>query len=168
MGETKIECRVATRKDWAEIWPILSAVVHSGDSYAYAPDISEDEARSSWMLEGSSRAATYVATMNGHVVATSYLKPNQPGLGDHVANAAWMVAPSAAGMGIGRALADYVIGEARRIGYRAMQFNAVVATNTRAIGLWESLGFTIVGTVPRAFRHSDEGLVPVHIMYSDL
>jgi GNAT superfamily N-acetyltransferase len=120
------------------------------------------------MLEGSSRAATYVALVDGDVLATAYLKANQPGLGDHVANAGWMVAPSAAGRGVGRALADVVMEEARRFGFTAMQFNAVVATNLVAIGLWESMGFTIVGTVPDAFRHASQGLVPIHIMYREL
>lgn len=158
-------CRVAADQDWDVIWPILSDVIKRGDTYTYDPAIAEGDARSIWMVTGAERSATYVASVNGEVLATAYLKPNQPGLGDHVANAGWMVAPSAAGRGIGRALADFVIGEARRLGYLGMQFNAVVATNTPAIGLWESLDFAIVGTVPRAFRHPVEGLVPLHIMY---
>jgi L-amino acid N-acyltransferase YncA len=168
MGECGIEYRIATDDDWAEIWPIVLAVVRRGDTYTYAPDVDEGDARSAWMLEGSSRAATYVATLDGVIVATAYLKPNQPGLGDHIANAAWMVAPAATGRGLGRGFAEFVIDEARRLCYLGMQFNAVVATNARAIALWKSLGFTIVGTVPRAFRHSVERLVPVHIMYRDL
>ncbi|WP_040492684.1 GNAT family N-acetyltransferase [Ilumatobacter nonamiensis] len=168
MRETTIECRLAGPEDWNAIWPIVSAVISGGDTYTYPPDINEVDARSAWMLDGQSRAATYVAVADGTVLGTAHLKPNQPGLGDHVANAGWMVAPSAAGRGIGRALADHVIAEARRFGFEAMQFNAVVATNTRAIGLWESMGFAIVGTVPNAFRHSAKGLVPVHIMYRDL
>jgi len=168
MTETDVEFRVATVADWGEIWPIMSAVVARGDTYAYPPDINEADARSAWMLPQVGRAATYVAIVDGDVVATSYLKPNQPGLGDHIANAGWMVAPSAGGRGIGRAFADYVMSEARRLEYQGMQFNAVVATNVRAIGLWESLGFAIVGTVPRAFRHTVDGMVAVHIMYRDL
>lgn len=168
MSPEVVECRAAVDEDWAAIWPILSAVVRRGDTYTYPPDIEEADARTAWMLGGVARAATYVATVDGAIVATAHLKPNQPGLGDHVANAAWMVDPAAAGRGIGRQFAEYVLDEARRFGYRAMQFNAVVATNQRAIGLWQSLGFTIVGTVPGAFRHSEAGLVPVHIMHRDL
>ena len=168
MGEYGIECRIATDGDWDQIWPIVSEVARRGNTYTFAPDIEEGVARSVWMIEGSSRAATYVATLDGAVVATAWLKPNQPGLGDHIANAAWMVAPAARGRGIGRAFAEFVIDEARRFSYLGMQFNAVVATNVRAIALWESLGFAIVGTVPRAFRHSVEGLVAVHVMHRDL
>jgi len=168
MGADDVECRVATDDDWPEIWPIMSAIVGRGDTYTYPPDIAERDARSSWMLEETDRAATYVATLDGAVVGTAQLKANLPGLGDHVANAAWMVDPTAAGRGVGRDLAEYVLGEARRLGFRAMQFNAVVETNTRAIALWQSLGFTIVGTVPGAFRHVDAGDVAVHIMHRDL
>jgi L-amino acid N-acyltransferase YncA len=168
VGGSGIEYRIATDGDWAEIWQIVSAVVRRGDTYTYAPDIDEDTARSAWMLDGSSRAATYVAALDGVVVATACLKPNQPGLGDHIANAAWMVSPAATGKGIGRAFAEFVIDEARRFSYLGMQFNAVVATNVRAIALWKSLGFEIVGTVPRAFRHAVEGFTSVHIMYRDL
>ena len=89
MDERCIEYRIATDDDWVEIWPIVLAVVRSGDTYAYSPDIKECDAQSAWMLEGSSTAATYVATLNGEIVATATLKPNQPGLGDHIANAAW-------------------------------------------------------------------------------
>lgn len=163
-----MESRTATSEDWPDIWPIVSAVVRRGDTYMYAPNISEEDARSAWLLEGVHRAATFVATLDEQVVATAFLKPNQPGLGDHVANAGWMVAPEAAGRGVGKELATFVMEEARRLGYLGMQFNAVVSTNVRAVGLWESLGFAIVGTVPRAFRHSASGLVDVHIMYRDL
>ena len=168
MSERGIQYRIATGDDWVEIWPIVWAIVRHGDTYTYAPDIDEGDANLAWMLEESSRAATYVATLDGAIVATARLQPNQPGLGDHIANAAWMVAPSATGRGIGREFAEFVIDEARRLAYLGMQFNAVVATNVRAIALWESLGFTIVGTVPRAFRHSVDGLVSVHIMHRDL
>ncbi len=162
------EYRVAVDADWIQIWLIMSEVARRGDTYMYAPDIDEAAARSAWMLDGVHRAATFVATLGGDVVATACLKPNQPGLGDHIANAAWMVAPASAGKGIGRAFAEFVIDEARRLSYRGMQFNAVVATNARAIALWESLGFTIVGTVPEAFRHSGGELVAIHIMHRDL
>lgn len=166
--DASIECRLATTDDWQEIWPILSTTIRRGDTYTYPPDIEEDAARRLWLLEKTSKTATYVATVDGVVVATAYLKPNQPGLGDHVANAGWMVAAEVTGQGIGRVLAHHVIGEAQRLGYRGMQFNTVVATNERAIKLWESLGFAIVGTVPRAFRLSADELVSAHIMYRDL
>jgi GNAT superfamily N-acetyltransferase len=168
MDGAEVRCREAVDDDWVGIWPIVAEVVRGGDTYVHSPDIGEEAARAMWMSMGAPRSATYVAVVDDRIVATAQLKPNQTGLGDHVANAGWMVAGAAAGRGVGRALADYVIGEARRLGFLGMQFNAVVSTNLRAIALWESLGFTIVGTVPRAFRHTEHGLVAVHIMYRDL
>lgn len=153
---------------WPEIWPIIQAVVAGGDTYPYPPDISEEEALAIWMKLGSEREATYVARLDGQVVGTAYVRCNGVGLSDHIANAGWMVAPEHQGRGIGRPFAEHVLDEARRFGYRAMQFNAVVATNTGAVHLWESLGFEIVGTVPDAFRHQRLGLVPVHVMYRRL
>jgi RimJ/RimL family protein N-acetyltransferase len=164
----EIACRVAVPGDWERIWPVVSAVLASGDTYAYPPDSPEEVARSWWMLPGSGRAWTFVAERDGTVVGSAYLKPNQPGLGDHVANAGWMVAPEAQGSGVGRRLATHVLDRARDAGYLGMQFNSVVATNAGAIALWESLGFRIVGTVPRAFRHPTAGLTAVHVMYRDL
>jgi len=148
-----VEFRSADTSDWSAIWPIFREVVSAGDTYAFSPGMNEAEARAVWMLDGTDRRVTFIAEIDECVVATAYVRPNQPGLGDHVANAGWMVAPSASGQGIGRRFAEYVLGEARRLGFRAMQFNSVVATNTAAIRLWESLGFEIVGTVPDAFRH---------------
>jgi L-amino acid N-acyltransferase YncA len=162
-----IRVRRAVADDWADIWPIFRAVVAAGDTYTYPPDIGEDAARSAWLHVDEGRTVTFVAELDGDVVGTAVLKPNLPGLGDHVANAGWMVDPGRAGQGIGRAFALAVLAEARDLGFEAMQFNAVVATNERAIALWTSLGFEIVGTVPDAFRRAD-GRVGLHIMYRRL
>lgn len=163
-----LEFDLAVDGDWPAIWPIFHAVASGGDTYPYLPDTSEAAARSLWMQPREARRATYVARLDGRVVATAYVKPNQVGRGDHVANAGWMVAPDSRGMGIGRRFARYVIDEAGRLGYHGMQFNSVVASNEAAVRLWISLGFEIVGTVPDAFRHVTEGLTPVHVMYRRL
>jgi L-amino acid N-acyltransferase YncA len=134
----------------------------------YLPGTSEAEARRIWMTDPDSGLVTYVAEADGVVVATAYLKPNQPGFGDHIANAGWMVDRTVRGRGVGRQFAAFVLDEARRSGYRGMQFNSVVSTNKAAIALWESIGFRIVGTVPRAFRHPTEGPVAIHVMHMDL
>lgn len=158
--------RPANADDWPLIWPIWHRVVSAGETYCWDPDTGETAARQQWMMPPP--AEVWVAvdeTAADTVVGTALLKPNQPGLGNHVANAAFMVDPDAAGRGIGRELARRVIDRAREIGYRGMQFNAVVSTNERAVLLWRSLGFDIVGTVPRAFRHSRYGLVDLHVMY---
>jgi len=102
------------------------------------------------------------------VVGTAYTRPNQEGAGSHVANAAFLVDPNYSGRGVARALCDVVIAQAKADGYRAMQFNAVVETNTRAVALWRSYGFEVLATVPEAFNHPTHGYVGLHVMYRKL
>ncbi len=154
--------RRAVAADWPAIWSIIQVVVRSGDTYTLEPGVSEDEARKYWV---DSVLATYVAESAGEIVGTYVLRPNQRGLGSHVANAGYMVRQDQAGRGIGRLLAEHSFGEARSAGFEAMQFNAVVSTNRRAVELWQRVGFEIVGTVPRAFRHRTLGYVDLHVMH---
>ncbi|HEX7135664.1 MAG TPA: GNAT family N-acetyltransferase [Iamia sp.] len=162
-----IEVRPATAEDWPAIWPIWRAVVEAGETYVWeASAMTEADARAAWMLP--SPAEVLVAVDDGVVVGTAEIRPNQVGRGSHVANASFMVAPAAAGRGVGRALAVEVLDRARAAGYRAMQFNAVVATNVRAIALWEAMGFSVVGRVPGAFRHAREGEVDLLVMHRRL
>ena len=147
------------------IWEIFRVVVASGDTYSFDPDISRDDALAYW-LHAANRC--YVAEHDGKLLGTYVLRANQPGLGAHVANAAFMVAPGARGLGIGRAMGDHCLEEARRKGFRAMQFNFVVSTNDSAIRLWQRLGFEIVGTLPGAFRHSRMGYVDAYVMFRSL
>lgn len=157
--------RTAGIEDWPSIFRIFSAVTSSGDTYPYPPDTSEEDARRIWMAPQN---GVYVACVDDVVVGTSYVRPNMVGLGDHVANAGWMIDPEYQGRGVGRPFAEYVLAEARRTGFVAMQFNAVVATNTNALALWQKLGFEIVGTIPDAYRHAEHGLTAVHVMYRQL
>ncbi|GLZ38447.1 GNAT family N-acetyltransferase [Actinokineospora sp. NBRC 105648] len=155
--------REASAADWPLIWPLWHRVVATGETYMWDPATDQDAAERAWMA-----GAVFVVEDGGVVVGTALLKPNQPGLGDHVANAGFMVDPDHAGRGIGRALAGHVLDAARAAGYTGMQFNAVVSTNTGAVRLWRSLGFEVVATIPGAFRHATLGRVPVHVMYRDL
>ncbi|MEP6781508.1 MAG: GNAT family N-acetyltransferase [Gemmatimonadaceae bacterium] len=154
--------RLATETDWPNIWPILRAVIAGGDTYMLAPDCSEAEAREYWM---GIPIQTYIAEMDGAVVGTYTLRANQRGLGSHVANAGYMVRPGTFGKGIGAALCEHSLEMARAQGFLAMQFNAVVSTNTRAVALWQRMGFAIVGTIPKAFRHATLGYVDIHSMH---
>ncbi|MDT3400486.1 GNAT family N-acetyltransferase [Streptomyces sp. B1866] len=156
--------RDATAADWPAIWPFFRAIAAAGDTYTYPRDIGEERARSSWMPAG--RRRTVVATAeDGTVLGTAKLEPNHQGPAAHIANASFMVAPEHAGHGAGRALGEHVLRLARAEGYRAMQFNAVVETNTKAVALWRSLGFEIVATLPEGFHHPVKGYVGLHIMY---
>lgn len=157
-----LEIRRATDADFDGLWEVFHEVVSGGDTYTYDPATTKEEARALWMGEGK---ATYVAILDGEVVGTYLLKANQPGLGSHVANAGYMVRRSAAGRGVGRAMCEHSLEEARQQGFQAMQFNAVVSTNAPAVALWQKMGFRIVGTVPKAFRHSRAGLVDLYVMH---
>jgi GNAT superfamily N-acetyltransferase len=158
-----ITIRRAAEADWPRIWPVWREVVTAGDTYEYRPDTPEAEAHELWL--SPEPVETWLADADGAVLGTYQLKANRRGLGDHVANAGYMVAAPARGQGIGRALAVHSLDRARDLGYSAMQFNAVVATNHRAIALWRALGFIIVGTVPDAFRRGDNEFVDVHVMH---
>lgn len=160
-----IKIRRAAAADQDSIWAIFHAVVAPGDTYAFDPKISRDQALAYWFAAGTH---TYVAVQDREILGTYILKPNQGGGGSHVANAAFMVAPQAQGRGIGRAMAEHCLREARRLGFRAMQFNFVLSTNTSALQLWKKLGFEIVGTLPGAFRHPAEGYVDVYVMFRSL
>jgi ribosomal protein S18 acetylase RimI-like enzyme len=165
MNSEGLIIRPAQPTDWNGIWEIFRRVVSKGDTYSYPPDTSESEAKRIWL---SPPAVAYIAESNNMLVGTYVLRPNQPGLGSHVANAGYMVHPEAERRGIGRIMCEHSMNEARANGYLAMQFNFVVSTNTRAVKLWERLGFRIVGTIPGAFRHAGLGLVDAHIMYRTL
>lgn len=165
MSDAPLLLRRAADADWSAIWSIFRAVVATGDTYTYAPDMPEADARRAWMGPG---LATYVAERDDEIVGTYALKPNQPALGAHVANAGYMVRPGTFGGGIGTAMAEHSLDEARAAGFRAMQFNAVVSANTRAVALWRRLGFEVIGTVPEGFLHRDLGYVDLLIMYRRL
>jgi L-amino acid N-acyltransferase YncA len=133
--------------------------------YVFDPLTPREEALAYWFQPGT---RTYVAERDGQIVGTYILKPNQPALGSHVANAAFMVSPAAQGLGVGKGMGEHCLVEARRLGFRAMQFNFVVSTNETAVRLWQQLGFRIVGTLPGAFRHSERGYVDADVMFREL
>lgn len=160
--------REAGEDDWGRVWPIFQEVVRAQETYAFDPGISEDVARSVWMEQPPGATVVAVDEVSGEVLGTAKMGPNRPGPGSHVGTASFMVAEAARGRGVGRALAEYVVGWHRRNGYRAIQFNAVVETNTAAVDLWKSLGFRVVGTVPEAFAHPTHGLVGLHVMHLPL
>ncbi|WP_407318143.1 GNAT family N-acetyltransferase [Isoptericola halotolerans] len=160
------EIRTATRDDWPRVWPVVEPVVRAGETYAYPLDLTSEQAQELWMERPPGR--TVVAVGEGEVLGTAKMGPNRPANGDHVGTASFMVADAARGRGVGRALAEHVIDWHREQGYRGIQFNAVVESNTTAVRLWRSLGFEIVGTVPGAFRSPTAGFVGLLVMYLPL
>lgn len=158
--------RPATDEDWPRIWPIFDATVQAGETYAFPMDLTLTTARPWWME--SPPGLTVVLEEDGEVLGTAKMGPNRPGHGDHIGTASFMVAPDARGRGVGRALGEHVVQWHREQGYRGVQFNAVVETNTAAVRLWCSLGFEVVGTVPGAFRSPEHGPVGLHVMFLPL
>ena len=181
-----MKIRAATGADRDAVWNIFQKVVVAGDTYALDPNISRENALAYWFASGTRTyvtegdavgsgvasqdkpTASPIITRARQILGTCMLRPNQSGGGSHVANAGFMVSTNARGQGVGRAMAEHCLSEARRLGFRAMQFNYVIATNTAAIRLWQDFGFEIVGTLASAFRHPDKGYVDVYVMYRSL
>ena len=157
-----IAIRPAAATDEDGIWRIFREVVQRGDTLAFDPDISREEALAFWCATTN---MTFVACMGDEIVGTYFVKPNQPGLGSHVANAGYMVRGDMQGKGIGRAMCEHSLESAGNAGFQAMQFNIVISTNTSAVRLWQSMGFEIVGTLPKVFRHKELGLVDAYVMH---
>lgn len=162
-----MEVRDATAADWPSIWPFLHEIVAAGDTFAYAEDMDETEARALWMLGPPDRTTVAVGGP-GEVIGSANMYPNHDGPGAHVASGSFMVDPAHWGEGAGRALCEDALAWARRRGFRAMQFNAIAETNTRAVALYRSLGFEVLATIPEGFRHPSEGFVGLLVMHRKL
>lgn len=157
--------RPATLQDRAAIWRIIEPVIRAGETYTLPRDMSEADAIAYWA--GPDRE-TFVAEEGGQIIGTYYLRANQQGGGRHVANCGYMTAAGSTGKGVARQMCEHSLGQARVRGFKAMQFNFVVSTNERAVRLWQSLGFEIVGRLPRAFEHPRLGLVDALVMFRAL
>ena len=152
--------------DWLSLWPILQTTFAAGDTYTFPPQSTEAEIHKAWI---ELPAATFVATDEaGDIVGTYFIKPNQPGLGAHVCNCGYVVSKAAQGQGIAAQMCEHSQKLAVELGFRAMQFNFVVSTNTGAVRLWQKLGFEIVGTLPGVFQHQQLGFVDAFVMFKNL
>ncbi|MGW7416335.1 N-acetyltransferase family protein [Streptomyces sp. NPDC054863] len=159
--------REATADDWAAIWPFFHKITAAGDTFTFPLDLDGETGRGWWMLDAPDRTVVAVDDA-GEILGTAKMNANQRGNGSHVASASYMVDPAHGGRGVGRALVEHTLDWARARGFRAMQFNAVAASNTHAVSLYERLGFRIVGTVPEGFLHPEQGYVGLHIMHRPL
>ncbi|MCW6511086.1 GNAT family N-acetyltransferase [Lichenifustis flavocetrariae] len=157
--------RPAGAEDAAAIWSIIGPTIRAAETYALPPDMTEAAAIAYWM--GPDRR-TFVLEEAGDILGSYYIRPNQFGGGSHVCNCGYMTAARAAGRGIARHMCEHSLNEARRLGFKAMQFNFVVGTNERAVRLWQSFGFDIVGRLPLAFDHPTHGLVDALVMFQAL
>jgi len=161
-----LEIRAFEDQDWSQVWPILRDVVVEQETFAYDPAMSENEARSMWIVGPPGR--TLVADANGQILGTANMYANRPGPGKHIASGSFMVGRAARGQGVGRALVEAALAWAGENGFVGMQFNAVVEGNVAAERLYADLGFVTVGTVPGAFLSPTRGRVGLHILYRPL
>jgi ribosomal protein S18 acetylase RimI-like enzyme len=152
-------------KDADAVWAILEPIIRAGETYPLPRDMDLESAQAYWL---SPAHEVFVAEDNDKIVGTYFLKANQKGGGAHVANCGYITARHATGRGVARAMCAHSLDRARERGFRAMQFNFVVSTNERAVRLWQSFGFEIVGRLPGAFQHPTLGFVDTLVMYRDL
>jgi ribosomal protein S18 acetylase RimI-like enzyme len=157
--------RPATDRDKDAIWAIMEPIIRAGETYTLPRDMDKESALAYWF---SADREVFVAEDSGEIVGTYCLQANQKGGGAHVANCGYMTAVPSMGRGVARAMCAHSLDQARERGFRAMQYNFVISTNERAVRLWQSFGFEIVGTLPKAFLHPTSGYVDAYVMYRDL
>lgn len=165
MDATKIMIREARPADIDRIWEFWKTIMEQKVYFPYDETYTREQIEASWI---NFENAMYVAEKNGVAVGAYILKPNQPGYGKHIVNAAYMVDTDFRGGGIGTLLCRHSIETARKLGYRGMQFNLVVSTNESAVRAWKANGFEIIGTVPGGFYHHERGYVDAYIFFKDL
>ena len=154
--------RPAAPTDASGVWGILEPMIRAGETYPLSREMIRDDALAYWFAD---EHEAFVAQEGDAIVGTYYLRANQKGGGSHVANCGYVTARSASGRGIGRAMCEHSLARAKARGFRAMQFNFVVSSNERALHLWQSCGFAIVGRLPSAFNHPTLGYVDALVMY---
>ncbi|MGB0539000.1 MAG: GNAT family N-acetyltransferase [Paracoccaceae bacterium] len=161
----KIKITPATSADEERIWALLQPVFSAGDTYAIDPLIDREAAIAYWM---EADKTAFILRIEGQAVGTYYIRPNQPGGGAHICNCGFITAPSARGKGVARRMLDHALIEAKQQGYRAMQFNFVLASNQRALAIWQRNGFATIGRIPQAFLHPKQGYVDALILHRSL
>lgn len=154
--------RLYEEQDWPQVWGVLEPVFRLGQTYAFPMDISESEAHKAWV---ETPQQTFVIEIDGQVVGTYYIKPNQPGQGKHVCNCGYIVAGPWRGRGIATQMCSHSLAEARALGFKAMQYNLVVSSNSDAVHLWQKMGFEVAGRLPKAFKHPQLGYVDALVMF---
>jgi ribosomal protein S18 acetylase RimI-like enzyme len=160
-----LQIRLSRLDDRDEIWSILEPVLRAGETYTLPRDISRAGALAYWHRDDHE---VFVAADAGRILGTYFLRANQSGGGDHVANCGYVTSQGAQGRGVARAMLEHSLARARARGFLAMQFNFVVSTNLRAVKTWQAYGFEIVGRLPSAFKHPDQGFVDALVMYKHL
>ena len=163
---TPLQIRPFEPADWPGLWALLEPVFRAGETFPHDPAITEAEAQLAWVEQ--SQAVMVAVDAAEALVGTYYLRPNSLALGAHVANAGYVVAEHCRRQGVGSRLCQHSLQAARGLGFRLMQFNLVVSTNTAGIHCWQRNGFQIIGTLPGAFLHKQLGYVDALVMVQSL
>jgi ribosomal protein S18 acetylase RimI-like enzyme len=157
--------RNASAQDDDAIWRVIEPAFRAGETYPIPRDISRADALAYWRTPGHE---VFVAEDGGAVLGTYYLRANNKGGGAHVCNCGYIVAPDAMKHGVARAMCAHSLEHAKTRGFRAMQFNFVIASNERAVRLWHSMGFETVGRMPGVYEHPSLGPVDALVMFRTL
>lgn len=157
--------RLYAEQDEEALWAILKPIIRAGETYPIPRDQSREEVLAYWTQKSHE---TFIADMDGEILGTYYIRPNNQGGGAHIANCGYMTSPSAQGKGIARAMCAHSLTHARKVGYRGIQFNFVIANNQRAVALWHSFGFETLCTLPNVFDHPKDGMVDALVMFKTL
>ena len=162
--KSKFTLRKARLEDFEEIYDIFCHVLTDGKTYSYTlAEMTPERSLAYWISAHGTHCI--VADVEGKVAGVAAVRPNRTGRAGHVANASFMVHPDYRRKGIAGALGERALKYAKKQGYKAIQYNFVVSVNEVAVKLWKSLGFNIVGTLPKGFQHATKGLVDVYIMH---
>jgi ribosomal protein S18 acetylase RimI-like enzyme len=157
--------RLANRHDFNDIWPFFKAIASAGETYAYDTEVTKKDAEVIWLEQP---VKTFVVEENNQILGSYFIKTNQPGPGKHVCNCGYMVSENARGKGVATLMCNHSQEQAKLMGYTAMQFNFVAASNEVAIKLWKKCGFAEVGCLPNAFNHPRLGMVDALVMFKSL
>ena len=157
-----MQIKLISEHDFEDFWPVFREIIQAEETYAFEPNMSRDEAYELWCKKPQE---AYIAKDGALVMGSYYIKPNSAGPSRHICNCGYMVSPEARGQGVARLMCEHSQERAIKLGYQAMQFNAVVSTNWVAVNLWQKLGFDIVGTIPKSYQHKKLGLVDTFVMY---
>ncbi|MDP9899695.1 GNAT family N-acetyltransferase [Variovorax ginsengisoli] len=160
-----VQIRKAVAEDGDGLWAIMEPIIRAGDTYDFPRQTSRDDALRAWLAPANT---CFVAQDGEQLVGTYVLHPNRKGGGAHVSNCGYMTAHDRYGQGIGNAMCAHSLIQARAAGYRAMQFNFVLASNKRAVELWKRMGFQIVGRIPDAFLLPEQRYTDAFVMYQRL
>jgi L-amino acid N-acyltransferase YncA len=160
----EIEIRKYRNADLEAMVNIWNSVVEDGMAFPQTEPLNWEEAKTFFAAQSFSA----VAEADGEICGLYILHPNNVGRCGHIANASYAVKVSARGLGAGRKLVGHSLEQGRALGFKILQFNAVVCSNIRAIELYRDMGFVGLGTIPGGFFNKDRRYEDIQLFYHTL